>query len=185
MEAINQILRLIGKMFEWWVIVMPWESAVFVRLGKKSKILNGGLYLKIPFIDRVYIQATRTRAVDFPIQTVTTIDGRPISIKVMATYSINNIEKMFRSIQHPEMILSGIVMGGISEYVRLKSAVDVNAEDTEKFVLEKMKSVDYGFGDISVKITSWADVKTFRLIQDQSWISEGLSMNYIGEKKES
>ena len=126
METINQIFGFIGKLFEWWFMVMPWEQAIFIRKGNKTKLLKQGLYFKIPFIDRVYIQTSRLRMVDLPVQTVSTLDGKTLTIKSVVGYSIKDILKMFNSISHPEMTLSGIVMGGISEYIKSNNSSDIS-----------------------------------------------------------
>lgn len=182
MEIVNQIFVFIGKLFEWWFTVMPWEQAIFIRAGKGERVLGKGLYFKIPFIDRVYIQQTRLRIIDLPVQTVSTLDGKTITIKSVIGYSIKDMFKMYNTISHPEMTLSGIVMGGISEHVINTNSKEVSPLSVEKFLLDKLTETDFGLGDLSIKITSWADVKTFRLIQDSSWMQEQLKMNYVGEK---
>lgn len=182
METINQIFGFIGKLFEWWFTVMPWEQAVFVRGGNKTKVLKGGIYFKIPFYDRVYVQPIRLRMIDLSVQTVSTKDGKTITIKSVVGYSIKDISKMYNSLSHPDMTLSGLVMGGIAEHIKNTDSKDVSPLSVETYILEKLSQMDYGLGDLSVKITSWADVKTFRLIQDSSWINEGTNMKYVGEK---
>lgn len=182
METINQIFGFLGKLFEWWFTVMPWEQAIFIRAGKRERLLGKGIYFKIPFIDRVYIQQTRLRIIDLPVQTVSTKDGKTITIKSVIGYSIKDMFKMYNTISHPEMTLSGIVMGGISEHIKSTESNSVSPLTVETFLLEKLSGTDYGLGDLSIKITSWADVKTFRLIQDSSWMQEQLKMNYVGEK---
>lgn len=182
MEVVNQIFGFIGKLFEWWFTVMPWEQAVFIRKGKKVKVLEKGLYFKVPFIDRVYIQQTRIRMVDLPVQTISTADGKTVTIKSVLGYSIKDIEKMFNTIAHPEMTLCGIVMGGMAEYINKTNSKEASPKALEEFLLKQVGQTDYGLGDLSVKITSWADVKTFRLIQDASWMNENLKMTYVGEK---
>lgn len=77
------------------------------------------------------------------------------------------------------MTLSGMVMSGVSEYINNKLNSEISILELEEYVTSKLNSVDYGLGDISVKIMSWAKVKTYRLIQDQTWISEGMQMSLI------
>ena len=182
MEAINQIFVFIGKLFEWWFVVMPWEQAIFIRAGKRVKLLNKGFYFKIPFLDRVYIQQTRLRMIDLPVQTVSTLDNKVITIKAVMGYSIKDVYKVYNTLTHPEMTLAGLVMGGITEHIKKTSSSDLTPESVEKYLLHKLESTDFGLGDLSIKITSWADVKTFRLIQDSSWMSDQLQMNYVGQK---
>ena len=182
MEAINQIINHIAKLFDWWFIVMPWEQAVFIRAGKNFKVCNKGLYFKIPFIDRVYIQSMRLRMTDLPVQTISTKDNKTITIKSVLGYSIKDIFKLYNTISHPEMTMAGIIMSGIADHIKNTNAQDISIITIETYLLSKLKETDFGLGDLSIKITSWAEVKTYRLIQDGSWLGENLSMKYIGEK---
>lgn len=183
MEVVNQILGFISNFFTWWYTVMTWEQAIFIRAGKNPKVVNNGMYFKIPFIDRVYIQQIRLRVIDMPIQTVSTQDGKTITIKAMVGYSIKDMLKMYNSISHPEMTLSGIIMGGIADHIKNKQSSEISPLKVEEFLIEKLKETDFGLGDLSIKITSWAEVRTYRLIQDQSWMGENLKMTYNGEKQ--
>lgn len=179
MELLGQLAQFLKEIFSWWFIVTPWEQVIHVRAGKKIKILKEGFYFKIPFLDQIYKQEIRLRAVDISMQTVSTKDGEAISIKSVMNYCIKDIFKLYNTITHPEMTLSGMVMSGISEYINNRNCNYISIPELEKYVTDKLNSVDYGLGDISVRIMSWAKVKTFRLIQDQTWISEGMQMSSI------
>lgn len=176
MEAVNQIIQFIKQLFSWWFIVTPWEQAVFVRLGKNVKVLHGGFYFKIPFIDQVYLQSIRLRAIDMPIQTISTKDGKTITIKSVMNYAINDIYKLYNTISHPDTTLSAIVMSKIADYIMAHNRSEINIQALEYDIIKELESVDYGLNKVSFKITSWAEVKTLRVIQDQSWSFEGLDL---------
>ncbi len=182
MEVVNQIFSFISKLFEWWFTVMPWEQAIFIRKGKNPKILKEGLYFKIPFIDRVYIQQTRTRIIDVPVQTVSTSDNKTITIRSVIGYSITDLLVLFNTISHPEMTLQGIVMGAIADHINQTNSEKITPSSVEEYALTQININNYGLGNVTIKITSWAEVKTYRLIQDHSWINEGLNLKYLGEK---
>jgi len=178
MEIFGQLIQFIKEIFSWWFIVTPWEQAVFVRAGKKIKVLKEGLYFKIPFIDQVYIQQIRLRTVDLPMQTISTNDNKTITIKSIMTYSITDIFTLYNTISHPELTLSGIVMSEISDYIRKTNSNILDTAIMEQNILEKLLERNFGLGDLTVRITSWAEVKTYRIIQDQSWMyAEGLIMS--------
>ncbi len=172
MEAVNQIFIFIGKLLGWWFTVMPWEQAIHVKRGKKARLRGKGLYFKIPFVDSVFIQTVRTRMIDVPVQTVTTTDGKSITIKSTVNYSIGDMYKLYNTISHPENSLSGMVMSGLSEFIRSVESKDATPGAAEKYINGKINAAEYGLKDISIRITSWADVKTFRLIQDHSGFYE-------------
>ena len=88
MESLHQLLQQIGRMFVWLVIVAPWEQAIRVRLGRRVRLLPAGAYLVIPFIDRVYRQTIRRRLSIIPPQTLTTRDGKSVTLGSAVGYSI-------------------------------------------------------------------------------------------------
>lgn len=177
MEVINSIAAFISKLFQWWFTVMPWEQAIHVRRGNRVHLRGAGLYFKIPFIDSVYIQTTRMRMVDTPMQTMSTKDGQTITIKSALGYTIADIRALYDTLFHPEMTLNSMVMGYISEYVRANNVADISPSNIELTLLGKIDEAKYGLKDVTVKITTFAVVKTYRLIQDGSSLYEGLNMD--------
>lgn len=173
MEFLNSIVGFISKLIKWWFIVMPWEQAIRVRAGKKVKVLGEGIYFRIPFIDAVYTQTTRMRTVEIPMQTISSRNGISITVKSYIGYTIANILTLYKELYHPEATLGSIVMGAISEYVRDHDLNEMSQSKIEFIINERVKSVDYGLKDISFRITTFAVVKTFRLIQDSSYMYGG------------
>ena len=72
METFTALLKQIGQIFRWWVIVAPWEQGLRVRAGKHVLLLKPGLHVRIPYIDQVFIQSSRLRIVHLAMQTVLT-----------------------------------------------------------------------------------------------------------------
>lgn len=176
MELVNQLIGFIKNLFDWWFVVMPWEQAIFVKRGKSSELLTAGLYFKIPFVDFVFIQTCRMRMIDCAVQTVSTKDSKTITIKSCIGYSIGDMKVLYNKMAHPEITLSSMSMSYVAEYIRNATIEEATPEKVEKFVNEKLNAESFGLKDVMVKITSWADVKTFRLIQDNSWVAETLNM---------
>lgn len=177
MELVNTITAFLAKLFQWWFTVMPWEQAILVRRGKNARLLKAGLYLKIPFIDTVYIQTTRMRMIDTPMQTMSTKDGNTITIKSVIGYTIDDVQTLYNTLHHPEMTLSSMSMGYVGDFVRGKNIDEITPSAIEEFVSGKINAKEYGLKDLSIKITTFAVVKTFRLIQDGSYLGEGLNMD--------
>lgn len=176
MELLNSIAAFFTKLLQWWFLVMPWEQALHIRKGNILKLRAAGIYFRIPFIDAVYIQTIRMRMVDTPMQTLSTKDGSTVTIKSVIGYSIQDIEKLYNTLYHPEMTLSSMAMGFIGEYVRDRPISEVTPESISKAVNNNFSEMPYGLKDLSIKVTTFAVVKTFRLIQDGSSLYESLSM---------
>lgn len=176
MELVNTITAFLVKIFQWWFTVMPWEQALLIRNGKNVKLLGAGIYLKVPFIDAVYIQTTRMRMVDTPMQTVSTKDSSTLTIKTVIGYTIDDIQVLYNRLYHPEMTLNSMSMGYVGEFVRDHNIEEVTPSNIEGYVNSKILASSYGLKDLTIKITTFAIVKTFRLIQDGSYLHEGLNM---------
>lgn len=177
MNYIGQIFEFLQKLFVWWITVLPWERAVHVRAGKKVRILAAGMHLRVPFLDRVYLQTTRLRVMQGSPQTITTRDGKTITIVMAVGYTITDISQLYREMFHPEQSLTNMVQGSIADFVSTHSLDECLLPQIEKRVKQAMESKDYGLSFEYVKVTGFAVVKTYRLIQEGHWISDGLSMN--------
>jgi len=180
MNQVKEFLDYLLNSVKFWVIVQPWEQGIRVRKGSKVKLLIAGMYFRIPYLDSVYIQETRLRVASLPIQTVTSKDGSAVTLNGAIGYSIINIEKLYNTLYHPETTISNMAMGEVADYVFKNPIADTDPKKIEATVLNKLNAHDYGLQFDYFKITSFAVVRTYRLIQDQAWVSEGLSMS---EKK--
>ena len=180
MNQVQQFLEYIFNAFKIWVIVQPWEAGLRVRNGKHIKKLSQGIYFKLPYFDSVYVQEIRLRVREMPMQTLTSKDLKTITLNSALGYSISNVEKLYQTLYLPEMTLQNIAMSSIAEVLHSTNADEISPGLLETKVLDKLKADDYGLNYEYFKITNFAVVKTFRLIQDQSWVSEGFSMT---EKK--
>jgi hypothetical protein len=176
MEWLNNLSQLITTLFSWWFVVAPWEQAIHTRKGRLKKICTGGLYFRIPFIDAVYTQTSKLRMLDGPMQTLTSRDGQAMTIKCVYGYAISDIYKLYCTLYHPDMTLGSMIAGKIGETVRSNDANAISPKMLEEEVLKLVKSDEYGLSGIVVRVSTFAIVKTFRLIQDGSTIYENTSM---------
>lgn len=177
MNYIKETLDYLSKLFQWWVIIQPWEQGIRTRFGKNAIILLKGTHFRIPFFDTIYIQTTRLRVVSMPLQTVTTKDKQTITLCSAIGYSITDIHKLFNSLFHPESTISNMVLSEVSEYVYTHDLSECNPKDIENLVISKLKNEDYGIKYEYIKIVGYAVVKTYRLIQDGHWTPDGLNLD--------
>lgn len=67
METIKATLEYLTKLFQWWIIVQPWEKGIRTRFGTNTKVLDAGCHFRIPFFDTVYVQESRLRVLHLPL----------------------------------------------------------------------------------------------------------------------
>lgn len=173
---IKETLEYLLKVFIIWKIILPWETGIRVRIGKDIKILNKGIHFRIPYFDSIYVQQTRLRVVDMPIQTTTTKDGHTITFIIAAGYEVTDILKLYNALHRPESTLSNMIMGSATSFVNDNNLSDIKPQLIEDCVMDVMSKTDYGIKFAYSKLLGFSVVKTFRLIQDQHWSSNQLNI---------
>lgn len=177
MNQVKDFFEYIFNAVKIWVIVQPWQTGLRVRNGKNIKKLSGGIYFRLPYFDSIYIQENRLRVASMPVQTLTSKDIKTITLNGAVGYVISDIEKLYQTLFHPETTIANITMSEVADFIFKNDLKNINPNTIEQAVINKLNSDDYGLKFEYFRITNFAVVRTFRLIQDQSWISEGLSMN--------
>lgn len=161
---VREILDQIGRLFAWAVTVAPWEQAIRVRAGKHTRLLKAGIYLRIPFLDRVYRQSTRRRLNVVAQQTITTKDGRAVTIAGSVGYSVKDLRKLFETLHDAVDTIECEAAGLIAEYVVTHNLRDCSPSGLAEYVNEKLDLKRYGLGDQQVIISTFAAVRTYRLM---------------------
>lgn len=167
MSWVKELFQYLSDIFKWWITVLPWQQGIRVRFGKHETLLTKGMYWKFPIIDSVFVLGTRLKYDQIPIMTITTLDKFVITVNGAIAYQIIDINKLYHTIDNPSATLSGIAMSSISEYITKHNLNECTPDLLEKAV--DFKGDNYGI-DASIKITGFAVVKTFRLIQDHAWM---------------
>lgn len=177
MNQVKDFIEYILNAIKIWIILMPWEQGLRVRNGKHVTKMTGGIYFRIPYLDSVFIQQVRLRVVSLPIQTLTSKDLKTITLNSAIGYSITDVEKLYKTLFHPELTLANMAMSEIAEFVYKNNVDQLDPSVIENAVLTKLKAEDYGVNVEYFRLTNFAVVRTYRLIQDQSWVSEGMTLD--------
>lgn len=171
-----------GTFFQWlidilrdvrfWFIVDPWEKAVRVRLGKNTAVLGPGLHWKIPAVDEIYVVNTRLRLGPTSTQTISTKDGRVITVGVQIGFSIKDPLLALSAYQHPENSIAVLVHNHVAAYITEKSLEEILIPDLEDFIINGLKDSDPNNGMVVefVKVTNFvasSAARTFRLVSDE------------------
>lgn len=176
----NQVQDFIKYLFDavrFWIIVMPWESAIRVRLGKKVNKLGAGMHFRLPYFDSIYKQENRLRICAMPIQTLTTKDNKSVTLNGALGYKITDIEKLYNTLYQPESTIVNMGMSKLADFVHKTNSEDLEPIKIEKDLMNKMGQEDFGLKFEYIKITNFAIVQTFRLIKDNTWHWEGLDLS--------
>jgi regulator of protease activity HflC (stomatin/prohibitin superfamily) len=80
MNWVKDLFTYLSDFLKWWVIVLPWQEGIRIRLGNHETHLKKGIYLKIPFMHDVRVQDVRLRYDQIPIMTIGTKDKHVVTI---------------------------------------------------------------------------------------------------------
>src|SRR3990167_9601576 len=105
MEWLTTIIKSLARPFQWWVVIAEWESGLLVRLGKNSRVLAPGIHLRIPFLDRIYVQSIRLRTISFSGMQCVTKDGKTAVVGASISFSVSNVKDLYDSCSTPEYTL--------------------------------------------------------------------------------
>jgi|SRR6185503_8107971 len=166
-STLLDFIRQFFDLFVWWTIIQPWEQGIRVRLGKGRTKLGPGMHWKIPYADLIYRQTTRRRYSGFGPATLTTRDGHTITLAGAVGYSIRDLDRLYDALQHPEDSLHAIISGKVAEYVTTHDLSDCTPELITAKVRPKLGLSKFGLRNEHFTLSTYARVKTYRLIMDQ------------------
>ncbi len=175
----NQLLQWLSDLVQGarlWTIVLPWERGVCVRLGYWTRRWEPGLHWRIPFLDQARVLNTRIRIVPVPCVTVTTKDGKTVTVAGTVGFQIADPFQVLLTVQKPEDAVMAISMAALAEYIvtRRTDAIDVSAMETS--VLDSLRRAPLkGFEFIFAKVVDYAIVRTIRLLQEPWRPNTGLT----------
>ena len=150
-----------------WLVVLPWERAVRIRLGKHTTLLGSGWHLRIPFLDEVRTVNNRLRLASFPSLTVTSKDGKTITASGLIGFRIQDPLRAMLALQQPEATLGGLVMGEIARYLSERMLAEASAQGAAEVALKALDGQAPGIAIEFVRLVDFASVKTFRLLHEQ------------------
>lgn len=172
MDALWSLLRALLDSLRVFGTVDPWELGLCVRLGRSVTTRSPGFYWFWPLVDHFYKQNARLRTLNLPVQTLTTHDGRTLTLSAAVSYAIADLLKLFDKLKLEEVedTLGNLVMSEIGAWVQAHDAFDVTPAALSHAVSRAMRFRSLGLSDASVMLTDFAFVRTYRLITDSKWV---------------
>lgn len=173
------LLKQFLQIFTWFVVVAPWEQAIRVRLGKRVCKLEAGVYLRIPFADRVFKQSVRRRLSIIRPQTLTTRDRHVVTCSGAIGYAISDLQRLYDTLEAPNDTIENEVAGVIARFISAQPLADCTSDRVEVYVRDNIDLSRYGLSGQEFYMTQFATAKTYRLVMGEmgSWSRDaGLNM---------
>ncbi len=99
-------------------IVCDYESGIVLRLGKFSHHVTGGLNIKIPVIDSIFLVKNVCETLRLETITITTADDKTITSSVIVEYRVIDAANYFLNNSDPKKNIHDVIMGLFSSQLR-------------------------------------------------------------------
>ncbi|MDR2491322.1 MAG: slipin family protein [Spirochaetaceae bacterium] len=165
MDAVLPALALLLSCFR---KAAEWERAVVLRLGKFHKVKGPGLFIRLPFIDRIAEKIDiRIRVSDFSAQETLTLDSVTVTVDALCFWHIWDPEKALLELENYE---EAVVLSTKSALRKAVSSNDLSTFLAQGEVIEKQiqedvdsKTTDWGITIHHIEVT---DVQIPEELQD-------------------
>ena len=172
-----------AEAFRWLWILQPWEQALRIRAGKKIVKFHGGLHFKIPYLDYVFKQNCRLRLSEVPSMTVTTLDGKTITLSGALSYRVEDVTPLYMKLHMAENTIARQTQGILSRYIAWNQFNKCSPKVIMEHVDATLELGQYGLADVDFILKDFAVVKTYRFItgDTDSWSTESLETGTADE----
>jgi regulator of protease activity HflC (stomatin/prohibitin superfamily) len=176
-QWLGHIIKVIGDLVPQRILIEPTHRGVKFKGMTKTVVLVPGRYWYIPFFTSHYIIPVVKQSLYCPEQDLTTLDGKPVKIRCVVSYNVENVKKALVECYEFSEQIDDETMGLICRYVAKKNLQDLmdnmlkfNAEVT---ILIRRRMREYGIHVNRVQITSF--------ISGTSLLHTGLIVNVEGQ----
>ncbi len=170
MNAFLDLLARFWALFVWWFVVAPWERALRVRAGSRVREVGPGLHLRVPYLDVIYRQSVRLHFSSLNPQTVTTEDGQTVTFAGIFGYVIEDLRALYQTMSSPDTTMQALVAGALAQYISTHPWAECAPDVIEQAVVNEVDIARYGLGRPQLSLTTYARVRTYRLIMDEHQI---------------
>jgi regulator of protease activity HflC (stomatin/prohibitin superfamily) len=169
LDRLIDFLISILKVFQFWVVIYPYERGVQLRLGKFKRELGAGFHVCAPFkIDRVLTIDTAIRTLRLGAQSLVTRDGKPVIVNTVVACEIADVQRAILSVHAIEHVIDDSCSGLVAAFVAnhsLEFIVHCCAEPDSSLVLHcQENAAQYGVRIIRVQFTDVTPSRTFRML---------------------
>ena len=160
---IEAILNILSSLC-FFTIVNPDESGVHLRCGKVYRVIGEGIHWQYPVVDEIQTIPTSEQMIDLPNQTLTTRDGKSVTMSGTVRYEVVCPEKTLFNVSDYDESIQTLSMEVIGvEVPKIEHRASSNA--LKEKIMESIELAVYpwGINIISVGITDNAVTFPLRL----------------------
>lgn len=157
-------------LFQFWVIIDEYERGVVKTLGvrrRKNPVLVGGFHFVWPLgIDEVLVDNVVPCVDEFDEQSLTTKDGKAITMNAVVMWSISDIQKILFDVEDADSALEEGTCGIIGELVEETNWSEVHSQKFRRTVEKRVRSrvKKWGIKIHSVQFKNLTQSRAIRLL---------------------
>lgn len=155
------------KLFQFWVVIDPYERGIQLRLGRFEGVLEPGLHFLIPgAVDRVVTENVVPRTHRLTGLAATTSDGKAVGFDAVITYRINDIVKAVLEVEHVEDAIADSCAGIICTQLSGQGWETIVHEGAPEALTAacRKRGWKWGVEIMAVQLVGAALVKSLRLM---------------------
>lgn len=170
---LGQLIQWFGSFFPRWVVVPTTHGWVkFVR-GSNVKSGGAGIVWYWPAVTEFEQYPTARQTISLATQTITTTDGKVVSVSGMLVYEIFDLEKILAHTMDPDDTIRDIAQSSLHDVCSHKSYEELRVGQGKKLDTalraEARKDLeDYGVRPLKFTLTTFAPSRVLRLVTTTS-----------------
>jgi regulator of protease activity HflC (stomatin/prohibitin superfamily) len=165
----DRLFDLIADAWEWlipWVIIDVYELGVVLRWGMPKRVIGGGLHFVWPLgIEVVKYDTVVRQTSPLDVQSVTSLDDKPVTIAGIIIFTIENIKRFLLEIDDGEADMNNIVYGIITEFVETTNWLEIKTPEFNERVFAEVKRQCNEYCGVNVLAIKWSDKAIARNIR--------------------
>jgi len=164
-------------LFRFWEIIPPYDRGVVVTMGLESTVrkLEPGPHFIWPFgIDRVLTDNVMPMVTRVGVQTLTTKDNKRVTLQVVISWYITNIERAMLNVEQLNSSLIDCVAGFVGEAVLDNDWEYIRSKDFRQSLrtFVQTQGREWGVRVSRVQLRDCATSSALRLLQDFGPVEE-------------
>lgn len=152
-------------------IVHSYQRGVrFSRGVAQAAQLEPGVHWFLPLFQSIEVVSVASEVLNLPTQTVTTLDGEPVSFSANIEYQVVDVVAMYCNVQDFEASVIGAAMGHLATKVRKNNYLDLVAEQSplERSLRDTLTTrlKEWGVKVLDVRLTDFVRARAYRVYGD-------------------
>jgi regulator of protease activity HflC (stomatin/prohibitin superfamily) len=166
---LDRLFDFIGEIIDFFIcftVMDVYERGIVMRFGMPNREIGGGFHWLIPFgVEEVKYDTVVRQTSDLDVQSLTSKDGKFITLNAILVYTISDISKFLLEIDDGETDVQNMCYGVITDCVEAHNWDEICTTEFNKEVLKKCRAVCDNYCGVKLIHVKWSDKAVARNIR--------------------